>query len=103
MIKIDDNAPVIARSEIEIQADPDTIWDVLVDINNWPRWNPDIKSASLEGRWLKVQNSAGKPGPYPSLLYSKRWINPDYWVGPVKPWVSRRYISGNSNQRRIPP
>lgn len=49
MIKIDDNAPVIARSEIEIQADPDTIWDVLVDINNWPRWNPDIKSASLEG------------------------------------------------------
>lgn len=49
MIKIDDNAPVIARGEIEIQADPDTIWDVLVDINNWPRWNPDIKSASLEG------------------------------------------------------
>ncbi|OPY26881.1 MAG: Polyketide cyclase / dehydrase and lipid transport [Methanobacterium sp. PtaU1.Bin242] len=49
MIKIDDNAPVIARGEIEIQADPDTIWDVLIDINNWPRWNPDIKSASLEG------------------------------------------------------
>lgn len=49
MIKIDDNAPVIARGEIEIQADPDTIWDVLIDINNWPRWNPDIKSASLDG------------------------------------------------------
>ena len=49
MNKSSENAPVIAKGEIEINADPDTIWDVLVDIKNWPRWNPDIKSASLEG------------------------------------------------------
>lgn len=49
MIKANENAPVIARGEIEINANPDTIWDVLVDIKNWPQWNPEIKSASLEG------------------------------------------------------
>lgn len=48
-IKVNENAPVIARGEIEIIADPDTIWEVLADIKNWPQWNPDIKSASLEG------------------------------------------------------
>lgn len=48
-IEVNENAPVIARGELEINADPDTIWDLLADVKNWPLWNPDIKNASLEG------------------------------------------------------
>jgi len=49
MIAVNKYAPVIGRSEIEINADPQKVWDVLSDIKNWPDWNPDIKSVSLEG------------------------------------------------------
>jgi hypothetical protein len=49
MMPINRYAPVIGRSEIEINADPETVWKVLADIENWPNWNPDVKSVSLEG------------------------------------------------------
>ena len=43
------NAPVVAADEIEIAASPEAVWDVLTDLESWPRWNPDVKSMSLEG------------------------------------------------------
>jgi uncharacterized protein YndB with AHSA1/START domain len=48
-ININENAAVVARAEIEIKSDPKKVWEVLVDIENWPLWNPDVKNASLEG------------------------------------------------------
>ena len=48
-INVNENAAVIARGEIEINSDSEKIWEVLVDIENWPLWNPDVKNASLEG------------------------------------------------------
>jgi len=49
MIEIDERAPVVGRSEIEIAAAPDVVWDVLTAIDRWPIWNPAVKSASLDG------------------------------------------------------
>ena len=42
-------APVFAESEIEIAAAPDAVWSVLTDFERWPRWNPDVKSMSVDG------------------------------------------------------
>ena len=53
MFKVNEEAPVIARGEIEINADPETIWNVITDIEGWPDWNPDVKNASLEGNVAK--------------------------------------------------
>lgn len=36
--KINDKAPVIARQEIVIDAPIDKVWDILVDIGEWPEW-----------------------------------------------------------------
>ena len=46
---IDPDAPVAGTSEIVIEAPPDTVWDVLTAIDDWPTWNPDVKEASLQG------------------------------------------------------
>ena len=42
-------APVVAADEIEIAASPQAVWDVLTDLESWPRWNSDVKSMSMEG------------------------------------------------------
>jgi len=41
-------APVIAADEIEVAASPQAVWDVLTDMESWPRWNSDVKSMSME-------------------------------------------------------
>ena len=46
---VDRDAPAVARSEAEIEADPETVWDVLTDFEDWPGWNPGVKSVRLEG------------------------------------------------------
>ena len=46
---IDRRAPVVGAAEISIEAPPETVWDVLTAIEDWPSWNPDVKEASLEG------------------------------------------------------
>jgi hypothetical protein len=48
-----------ARGEIEVAASPQILWEVLTDIPKWPSWNPDVESASLEGRSPQEQSSAG--------------------------------------------
>jgi uncharacterized protein YndB with AHSA1/START domain len=49
MGKIDDGAPLQAEAEIIINAPPEKIWGLLTDINNWPKWQPDIGNADLLG------------------------------------------------------
>jgi uncharacterized protein YndB with AHSA1/START domain len=46
---INESAPVVGRSEIEISAPPDAVWDVLTDFGRWPSWLRDVKSMSIEG------------------------------------------------------
>jgi len=42
-------APVTAEAEIEIDAKPERVWETLVNVERWPRWNADVKSVSLQG------------------------------------------------------
>ncbi|MGZ4400100.1 MAG: SRPBCC family protein [Gaiellaceae bacterium] len=46
---VDEDAPVLARSEIEIAADARRVWEILTDIDRWPTWNRDVKRARLSG------------------------------------------------------
>jgi hypothetical protein len=43
---IDTRAPVISRSEIEIAAAAEVVWEVLTDFNRWPSWNHSVTSMS---------------------------------------------------------
>ena len=46
---INERAPVIAMSEIEVRAPQDVVWRTLTDLESWPRWNGSVKSLSIEG------------------------------------------------------
>jgi len=48
-VDVKQDAPAFARSETEIAADPETVWDVLTAFESWPRWNPDVRSVSIDG------------------------------------------------------
>jgi uncharacterized protein YndB with AHSA1/START domain len=60
---IDPGAPVVAETELEMQATPDAVWDVLTDVEGWPTWNPDVKSASLQGGFAEGSTFRWKAGP----------------------------------------
>ncbi len=63
MIKINEKAPVIARAKIEINADPELVWEIMANIEEWPRWNPEIKSAIISGDLSEGTNFQWKAGP----------------------------------------
>lgn len=48
-MEINRNAPATAEGEIHIAANPETVWEVIANIEEWPIWNPDVKSVTLEG------------------------------------------------------
>jgi hypothetical protein len=48
-MEIDERAPVIARAQVLVAADPPTVWRVLTDLERWPAWKPDVRSVALHG------------------------------------------------------
>jgi uncharacterized protein YndB with AHSA1/START domain len=48
-MEISRSAPATAEGELWINADPETVFAVIAAIDQWPSWNPDVKSVSIEG------------------------------------------------------
>jgi hypothetical protein len=48
-VEIDRNAPATAEGELGIDADPSTVFSVIAAIDQWPSWNPEVKSVRVEG------------------------------------------------------
>ena len=46
---INRGAPATAEGELQIAADTETVFSVIAAIDEWPSWNPDVRSATLEG------------------------------------------------------
>jgi uncharacterized protein YndB with AHSA1/START domain len=82
-MEIDASAPAVARGEIEIAAPPEIVWRVLADIANWPSWNPDVKSVSLEGPLAAGTRFRWKAGPG-TITSTLRTVDPPHridWTG----------------------
>jgi hypothetical protein len=62
-MEINTAAPAVARGEIEVAASSAIVWRVLAEIANWPSWNPDVKSATLEGPLAPGTQFRWKAGP----------------------------------------
>jgi hypothetical protein len=45
-VQIDESAPVTARREIGVAANPEIIWALLTTMDHWSDWNPDVKTAT---------------------------------------------------------
>jgi hypothetical protein len=49
MTEITGTAPVASTRHVEIDAAPEAVWDVLTAVEDWPAWNPDVKSVAIDG------------------------------------------------------
>jgi uncharacterized protein YndB with AHSA1/START domain len=48
-MEINWDAPATAHGELQIDADPQTVFAVIAAIDQWPSWNPDVRSVTLQG------------------------------------------------------
>ena len=62
-ITVNEQAPAIAVAEAEILAWPEAVWDLVADIGRWPEWNPDVKTAVLDGPVAEGSTFRWKAGP----------------------------------------
>src|SRR6476620_3029008 len=46
---INEDAPVITRDEILIEAPIETAWEIQTDVDEWPSWQPEVNGAHAEG------------------------------------------------------
>ena len=79
-MEINRNAPATAQGELQIAVDPQTVFAVLSAIDQWPSWNPDIKSVTLQG---PVQPGTGfrwKSGPS-TLTSTLQVVDPPQEIG----------------------
>lgn len=60
---ISEDAPAAAAAELEIAAPVETVWKVLTAIEDWPAWNPDVKSMALQGGVAEGSVFRWKTGP----------------------------------------
>jgi hypothetical protein len=76
-------APAIASGEAFIDADPNTVFSVISAIGAWPSWNPDVKSAELDGPVEPGTVFRWKAGPSP-LSSTLQVVDPPHeiaWTG----------------------
>ena len=61
-VVIQEQLPVYSSAEVEIDAPIEAVWRILTAIERWPAWNPDVKSASLDGRVVEGATFRWKAG-----------------------------------------
>jgi uncharacterized protein YndB with AHSA1/START domain len=62
-VAANEDAPVRGRAEIDIEAPPQVVWEVVTRFENWPNWNPDVKSMSFPGPLAPGTEFRWKAGP----------------------------------------
>ena len=83
MVPVSENAPVRGTAEIEVDAPPKVAWEVLTRFENWPNWNPDVKSMSFPGPLAPGTEFRWKAGPGTIVSTLERVEAPNYiaWRG----------------------
>ena len=80
---INRNAPATAEGERQIAADPQTVFAVISAIDQWPYWNPDVKSVELQGPVQEGTVFRWKSGPS-TLTSTLQVVDPPHeiaWTG----------------------
>ncbi len=76
---INERAPVVARGEIEIEAPAGVVWELMSGIDQWPTWNPEIRSARLEGTLAAGSTFKWRAGPG-EITSTLREVRPPEWI-----------------------
>jgi uncharacterized protein YndB with AHSA1/START domain len=80
---INQNAPATAEGELWVDDDPQTVFAVIAAIDQWPSWNPDVKSVTVQGPVRPGTVFRWKAGPS-SLTSTLQMVDPPHeiaWTG----------------------
>jgi uncharacterized protein YndB with AHSA1/START domain len=75
--------PVKSTAQIDIEAPPQLVWEVVTTFENWPNWNPEVKSMSFAGPLAPGSEFRWKAGPGTIVSTLDRIEPPNYiaWRG----------------------
>jgi hypothetical protein len=94
MKAINENAPIVSKKSIFIDAKPEKIWKVLTDIDNWPNWHNEISLAKIHGpvqpnvsfTWksggMKIQSTLHTVAPF----YNLGWTGKALGIFAIHNW-----------------
>jgi uncharacterized protein YndB with AHSA1/START domain len=80
---INRNAPATAEGELQIAAEPHTVFSVIAALAQRPSWNPDVRSVTLQGPVQPGTVFRWKAGPS-SLTSTLQVVDPPHqitWTG----------------------
>jgi len=99
---IDENAPVITRDEILIDAPLERVWGLHTDISSWSGWLPDIDASTIEGplavgtvfRWqtygLSIESTIQEIDPPRRIV----WSGPAQGITAIHVWTMTPSVEG---------
>ena len=99
---IDENAPVITRDEILIDAPLERVWGLHTDISSWSEWLPDIDASTIEGplavgtvfRWqtygLSIESTIQEIDPPRRIV----WSGPAQGITAIHLWTMTPSVKG---------
>jgi hypothetical protein len=82
-VAANEDAPVRSTAEIDVDARPQVVWEVVTQFENWPNWNPDVKWMSFPGPLAPGTEFRWKAGPGTIVSTLDRIETPRYisWRG----------------------
>jgi uncharacterized membrane protein len=94
IVQPDRSASAYARETIYIAAPAEKVFRIIRDIRDWPRWQKDVKKASVDGvpedgtsfEWtaggLKIRSRIHTLRPYNAI----GWTGKIWWITAVHNW-----------------
>jgi hypothetical protein len=82
-VEVNQKAPVVVSEQIDVDAEPGTVWQVISAIGAWPSWNPAVRSASLNGPLAVGTTFRWKSGPG-TITSTLQQVDPPHvlaWTG----------------------
>ncbi|USN96547.1 MAG: SRPBCC family protein [Candidatus Nomurabacteria bacterium] len=79
-MELPENAPVRRRQSIEVYASVHLVWSLMSEIEQWPKWNTDIKSARLLGNLRPGTTFKWKAGPG-TITSTIEAVEPEKMIG----------------------
>lgn len=79
-MEINQQAPLVAKKKIFIQALPQVVWKIHSDIHSWSQWQPAIASSKMEGSLTPGAVFEWKPGGI-TITSTIEILDPDERIG----------------------
>lgn len=82
-IPINEEAPVISKGQIGINAPISIVWNILTSIDNWPIWQHDVTEVKINDQILEGTNFVWKAGglTFNSQIHTMVFLEEFGWTG----------------------